>query len=205
MEQYLPLCGGSVEFPYFKPANITFFTLASALGNWGIGSYIISHNEIEILKAKTQEALADMYGWKRQEKAVDILSQLYGLCQDAFSTASGKTTGFSDQNYPPIVIAAPYTTKDVRDLFKMMAKSEKQLQLIDKVVEMEQTPNYCYDVNAENVGNDFRKTNTFIRLFHASRLDFLDIVANLHCSFRFSPYLRLPLVCKSLNTDVSSR
>ena len=161
------------------------------------------YKEIEILKEKTQEVLADMYGWTRQEKSIDILSQLYGLCQDAFRTASGKTTGFPDQNYPPIVIAAPYTTKDVRDLFKMMAKSEKPLQLIDKVVEMEQTPNYCYDVNAENVGNDFRKTNTFIRLFHASRLDFLDIVANLHCSFRFSPYLRLPLVCKSLNTELS--
>ena len=199
----VPLCGGSVEFPYFKPANITFFTLASALGNWGIDSYINSHKEIEILKEKTQEALADMYGWKRQEKAVDILSQLYGLCQDAFRTVSDKTTGFPDQNYPPIVIAAPYTTKDVRDLFKMMARSEKPLKYIDKVVEMEQTPNYCYDVNADNVGDDFQQTGTFIKLFHKSRLDFLDIVANLHCSFRFSPYLRLPLVCKSLNTELS--
>lgn len=196
----VPLCGGSVEFPYFRPANITFFTLASALGNWGIGSYVNSHKEKEIQIKKTQEALADMYGWKRQEKAVDILSQLYGLCQDAFKTASGKTIGFPDQNYPPIVIAAPYTTKDVRDLFKMMAKSEKPLQSIDKVVEMEQTPNYCYDVKVEN---DLRKIDDFIRLFHVSRLDFLDIVANLHCSFRFSPYLRLPLLCKSLNTELS--
>lgn len=199
----VPLCGGSVEFPYFKPANITFFTLASALGNWGFGSYINSHKEKDILKEKAQEALADMYGWKRQEKAVDILSQLYGLCLDAFRTASGKTTGFPDQNYPPIVIAAPYTTKDVRDLFKMMAKSEKPLQSIDKVVEIEQTPNYCYDVKAENVGNDLQKIDSFIRPFHVSRLDFLDIVANLHCSFRFSPYLRLPLICKSLNTELS--
>ena len=199
----VPLCGGSVEFPYFKPANITFFTLASALGNWGLGSYINSHKEKDILKEKAQEALTDMYGWKRQEKAVDILSQLYGLCLDAFRTASGKTTGFPDQNYPPIVIAAPYTTKDVRDLFKMMAKSEKPLQSIDKVVEIEQTPNYCYDVKAENVGNDIQKIDSFIRPFHVSRLDFLDIVANLHCSFRFSPYLRLPLICKSLNTELS--
>ena len=199
----VPLCGGSVEFPYFRPANITFFTLASALGNWGIGSYVNSHKEKEIQIKKTQEALADMYGWKRQEKAVDILSQLYGLCQDAFKTASGKTIGFPDQNYPPIVIAAPYTTKDVRDLFKMMAKSEKPLQSIDKVVEMEQTPNYCYDVKVENVENDLRKIDDFISLFHVSRLDFLDIVANLHCSFRFSPYLRLPLLCKSLNTELS--
>ena len=40
----VPLCGGSVVFPYFKPANITFFTLTSALGNWGIGSYLNNHN-----------------------------------------------------------------------------------------------------------------------------------------------------------------
>lgn len=200
----VPLCGGSVEFPYFKPANITFFTLSSALGNWGVGTHINSEVEFEHLKEKTCEALSDMYVWNRQEKSVDILSQLYSLCRDAFNTVSGKTLGFSDQNYPPIVIAAPYTTKDVRDLFKLMAKSEESMQAIDKVVELEQTPNYCYDFSAESVGTtDFKKINAFIKLFHASRLDFLDIVANLHCSFHFSPYLRLPIICKSINTELS--
>ena len=199
----VPLCGGSVDFPYFKPANITFFTLASALGNWGVGTHINSCKEIECLKEKTEEALSDMYGWVRQEKSVDILSQLYGLCKDAFNSVPNKTKGFSDQNYPPIVIAAPYTTKDVRDVFKMMAKSDASMQSIDKVVELEETPNYCYDVKAEDFGDDFVKTDTFIKLFHASRLDFLDIVANLHSSFRFSPYLRLPIICKSINTELS--
>lgn len=199
----VPLCGGSVEFPYFKPANITFFTLSSALGNWGVGTHINGQKEIECLKRKTQEALSDMYCWARQERSVDILGQLYGLCRDAFNSQPEKTTGFSDQNYPPIVIAAPYTTKDVRDVFKLMAKSEASMQSIDKVVELEQTPNYCYDVLAEEVGDDILKTDSFIRLFHASRLDFLDIVANLHCSFRFSPYLRLPIICKSINTELS--
>ena len=199
----VPLCGGSVEFPYFKPANITFYTLTSALGNWGVGININSQKEIECLKGKSKEALSNMYGWTRQEKSVDILSQLYSLCKDAFNTGAGKTTGFSDQNYPPIVMAAPYTTKDVRDLFKMIAKSEKPMQAIDKVVELEQTPNYCYDVTAEDVGGDLMKTDEFIKLFHASRLDFLDIVANLHCSFRFSPYMRLPIICKSINTELS--
>ena len=199
----VPLCCGSVEFPYFKPANITFFTLSSALGNWGVGTLVNSQKEIGCLKEKTSEALSDMYGWSRQEKSVDILSQLYGLCQDAFNTVQDKIKGFSDQNYPPIVIAAPYTTKDVRDVFKMMAKSVVPLQSIDKVVELEETPNYCYDFNAKELGSDFRKTNTFIKFFHASRLDFLDIVANLHCSFRFSPYLRLPIICKSINKELS--
>lgn len=199
----VPLCGGSVEFPFFKPANITFFTLASALGNWGVGMQLISKKEIDCLKEKTRAALSDMYGWTRQEKSVDILSQLYSLCKDAFNTDARKITGFSDQNYPPIIIAAPYTTKDVRDLFKLMAKREKPLQSIDKVVELEQTPNYCYDVSTENFGDNLGNVNSCIKLFHASRQDFLDIVASLHCSFRFSPYLRLPIVCKSLNTELS--
>ena len=199
----VPLCGGSVEFPYFKPANITFYTLASALGNWSVGILINSKKDIEHLKEKTTEALSDMYSWARQGKSVDILSQLYALCRNAFNTGPEKTTGFSDQNYPPIVIAAPYTTKDVRNLFKLVAKSEASMQLIDKVVEQEQTPNYCYDVNAEDFGDDFLKTGNLIKLFQACRLDFLDIVANLHCSFRFSPYLRLPIICKSINTELS--
>lgn len=199
----VPLCGGSVTFPYFKPANITFFTLASALGNWGVGAFINSDLEVARMEEKSKEALADMYAWSRQEKSVDILGQLYSLCFDAFRTNSGKSLGFSDQNYPPIVVAAPYTNKDVRDLFKQMAHSEKPLQGINKVVELEETPNYCYDVKAEDVDRDFRKTDAFIKLFHANRLDFLDIVANLHCSFKFSPYLRLPIICKSINTELS--
>jgi len=199
----VPLCGGSVEFPYFKPANITFFTLSSALGNWGVRTHINRIVETERLKGETREALSDMYCWARQDKSVDILRQLYGLSQDAFNTVPEKMPGFRDQNYPPIVIAAPYTTKDVRDVFKLLAKSEVSMQLIDKLVELEQTPNYCYDVKAEDINDDILKLDSFFRLFHANRLDFLDIVAYLHCSFRFSPYLRLPIISKSINTELS--
>ena len=199
----VPLCGGSVIFPYFNPANITFFTLASALGNWGVGTFINSDLEVARMGEKSSEALADMYAWSRQEKSVDILGQLYSLCFDAFRTNSEKSLGFSDQNYPPIVVAAPYTNKDVRDFFKQIANSEKELQQIDKIVELEETPNYCYDVRAEDIGGDFGKNNTFINHFHADRLDFLDLVAYLHCSFKFSPYLRLPIICKSINTELS--
>lgn len=199
----VPLCGGNVKFPYFKPANITFFTLASALGNWGLETMINAQKEKKQIEEKTQEALADMQSWARQEKNVDILGQLYGLCQNAYKTAPTKELGFSDQNYPPMIIAAPYTTKDVRDLFKLIAHEEKNMKAVDKIIELEQTPNYCYDVKADGFDLKFETMNTFIKLFHANRLDFIDIVANLHCSFRFSPYLRLPIVCKSVNTELS--
>ena len=199
----VPLCGGNVKFPYFKPANITFFTLASALGNWGLETMINAQIEKKQIEEKMQEALADMQSWARQEKNVDILVQLYGLCQDAYKTAPTKKLGFSNQNYPPMIIAAPYTNKDVRDIFKQKAHEETKMKAIDKVVELEQTPNYCYDVKAVGFDLEFETMNTFIKLFHASRLDFIDIVANLHCSFRFSPYLRLPIVCKSINTELS--
>ena len=199
----VPMCGGSVKFPYFKLANITFFTLASALGNWGLGTKINREIEFENISEKTAKALGNMYSWKRQEEAVDILGQLYGLCQDAYKTAPTKKLGFSDQNYPPIVLAAPYTTKDVRDLFKQMAREVAAFEAVDKVVEQEETPNYCFDASMEKTVVEFSKMDSYIKLFLASRLDFLDVVANLHCSFRFSPYLRLPLVCKSVNKELS--
>lgn len=199
----VPMCGGSVKFPYFKPANITFFTLASALGNWGLGTKINREIVFENISEKTAKALGNMYSWKRQEEAVDILGQLYGLCQDAYKTAPTKKLGFSDQNYPPIVLAAPYTTKDVRDLFKQMAREVAAFEAVDKVVEQEETPNYCFDASMEKTVVEFSKMDSYIKLFLASRLDFLDVVANLHCSFRFSPYLRLPLVCKSVNKELS--
>ena len=164
---------------------------------------VVIHGRIELRQEKAQEALADMQSWARQEKNVDILGQLYGLCQNAYKTAPAKELGFSDQNYPPMIIAAPYTTKDVRDLFKLIAHEEKNMKAVDKVIELEQTPNYCYDMKADGFDLEFETMNAFIKLFHANRLDFIDIVASLHCSFRFSPYLRLPIVCKSVNTELS--
>lgn len=199
----VPLCTGSVAFPYFKPANITFFTLSSALGNWGVGTQNNAQTEKMHIEENTREALGNMYGWTRQEKCVDILGQLYSLCHDGYKTTHTPIPGFSDQNYPPLLIAAPYTTKDVREIFKHMSREMEYMKAIDKVVELEQTPNYCYDVNATEIGIGIDKMNQFINTFHANRLDFIDIAANLHCSFRFSPYLRLPLVCKSVNAELS--
>lgn len=199
----VPLCAGSLAFPYFKPANITFFTLSSALGNWGVGTRINEQVEKAHIAENTCEALGNMQGWTRQEKCVDIIGQLYSLCHEGYKTSPTTVPGFSDQNYPPLLIAAPYTTKDVREIFKLMSREVAELKAVDKVVELEQTPNYCYDVNSAEIGIGFEMMNRFINMFHANRLDFMDIAAGLHCSFRFSPYLRLPLVCKSVNAELS--
>ena len=199
----VPLCCGSVKFPYFKPGNITFFTLMSALGNWGLGTQLNVDDEAGKISDMTREAMANMQSDTRQERAVELISQLYALCQDAIKGLAFTITDFKDQFYPPLLIAAPYTTKDVRDLFKSMARNEEDLKCVEKVVELEQTPNYCYDVNMAEFGCDLQKINSNIRFFQAERIDFLDIVASLHSSFRFSPYLRLPLIGKSINGDLS--
>ncbi len=199
----VPLCTGSVAFPYFKPANITFFTLSSALGNWGVGTRINAQAEKVHIAENTYASLGNMQGWARQEKCVDIIGQLYSLCHEGYKTSPAPVPGFSDQNYPPLLIAAPFTTKDVREIIKLMSREVVELKAVDKVMELEQTPNYCYDVDATEMGISFEKMNQFINAFHTNRLDFIDISASLHCSFRFSPYLRLPLVCKSVNAELS--
>ncbi len=199
----VPLFGGSISFPYFRPANTTYFTLESALGNWGVESMIDAHFEASIVKEKTREAIRNIHDWSRQENNIDLLCQLYNLCEASFKLLPSNDQGLTDQYNPPLLMAAPYTNKDVRDAIKRLAREEQSLLSIDKVVELEQTPNYCYDVDAEDISADFAKMSMFLSTFHGKRLDFLDFAANLHCSFRFSPYLRLPLMCKSVNTDLS--
>lgn len=194
----VPLCGGSVIFPFFNPANITFFTLSSALGNWGVGLGNNSNDDIENVKKNSNEALSNKFSWDRQEKSVDIIGQLYSLCQDAYKNIPSEKLGFRDQDYPPMLIAAPFTTKDVRDYFKHLSKSESIVQHVDRVVELEQTPNYCFDVNAELSGAFLSFKSLLV-----DRINYLDFTANLHCSFRFSPYLRLPIICKSINKELS--
>ena len=59
----------------------------------------------------------------------ETLKEIENVKEVKPSLVNGKTTGFPDQNYPPVVIAAPYTTKDVRDLFKMMAGINQTVEL----------------------------------------------------------------------------
>ncbi len=198
----VPLCAGSVHFPYFKPANITFYSLSSALGNWYVGNENIEA-EVQTISAKTRSAISDKYGFDRQENTVDVIGQLYSLCYDAFKIAPIQKNGFSDQNLPPLVLTAPYTNKDVRNIIKQAAHNKEEFKYVDNIAELEQTPNYCYDINAESLAPNFQNINTFIKTFHANRIDFHDFVASLHCSFRFSPYLRLPIICKSINKELS--
>lgn len=200
----VPICGGDIEFPYFKPANITYFTLESALGNWGVGTLNDSQNELNNIIKKTKESLDNLQSSMRQDKMVDIATQLFGLCKNAYQTMPTKDFGFSDQNYPPLIISAPFTSKDVRDIFKKIAHWEDHsFQDVDVLIEIEQTPNYCFDLNTEKIKIDTERLNTLIRLFQSNRLGFIDFAASLHCSFRFSPYLRLPLISKSVNTELS--
>ena len=200
----VPICASSVKFPYFRPANINFFTLSSALGNWGVGTTVNEKNEKECLGEKSSNAVSDINSFARQEEIVDIISQLFGLCQNAQVAASEQKQGFNDQIYPPILISAPYTTKDIRDFFKYVSREESSvLKSVDRIVEMEQTPNYCYSLNAHDFGLDSHTLVSYIKFFQANRMNYLDIAGSLHCSFRFSPYLRLPLIGKSINTELS--
>lgn len=200
----VPICASSVKFPYFRPANINFFTLSSALGNWGVGTTVNEKNEKECLGEKSSNAVSDINSFARQEEIVDIISQLFGLCQNAQVAASEQKQGFNDQIYPPILISAPYTTKDIRDFFKYVSREESSvLKSVDRIVEMEQTPNYCYSLNAHDFGLDSHTLVSYINFFQANRMNYLDIAGSLHCSFRFSPYLRLPLIGKSINTELS--
>ena len=199
----VPLCGGSVVFPYFKPANVTFNTITSALGNWEIGLIIGQDVEIKKILDSTKEAFVNSYGWDRQERSVSLVCQLYGLCQESLKYFQAGQLHFIDQIYPPLVIAAPYTNKDARDFLKKSVREHEDMPMVDKVFEMEETSNYCYDSPEKGNNNFFQQVYNALMFFHADRIDFLDFAASLHCSFRFSPYLRFPLLSKSVNTVLS--
>lgn len=200
----VPIDAGHFDYPFYRPANITFLTLSSSLGNWGIGTIAEENMDFYIyFKIANELYVEGNHSWKIQDKMIGLVEQQYSWCFKMFNIASDQGFSISDQFLPPLLMAAPYTTKDMRDDIKIIARSEKGMKSMAKVIELDETSNYNFDIFDEESYSESNISFSLICMLHLSRTIFIDTIAGLHCSFLFSPYLRLPLISKSINKELS--
>ena len=118
----------------------------------------------------------------------------------------GKT--LEDQLRAPVIMAMPYTSIDMRTIDKSPAMSDEERQVADfaeKLLGYHYTKNYIVWSSISQVHSALEK-----RLFQSvqgsfiePRMKLFDFVGLLHCSMRFSPYLRLPIMGKNINSELS--
>ena len=203
----VPCFAQMIDEPLFLPAVINTQTMNSMVGNWG---YHRQKAQQEIQHQASREAIEAVKfidSFVRQNILTEQIKKLYAIEKEARRLFKVEPR-FRDQFYAPLILALPYNSRDTRKAFANVRftspKDEKIAKDLEFVLSQEQTRNYCFTSEFER----FRQQNpgvlgSLIQYLLQSRSLFLDFVGQLHATFRFSPYLRLPLQGIGINRELS--
>lgn len=102
--------------------------------------------------------------------------------------------------YPSLILISPFHFPKTKKYFKRPTAKEKALL---KVYLSEQRQDYQFEVDdkVKNVLSDKEIAICFSKI--SNRLCFLDYAGHIHAMFSYSPILRLPLIGKSINLELS--
>ena len=191
----------------FSPSRVNTQILNSILGNWGYSKELSDEESIAEKADASKKALADKDGTARQDLLIEQIKRIRAIeTMVAYNDPDKKT--IEDQSRAPLVLAIPYTSIDMRKVERLSEMTHEESRMADFA---ENILGYYYTKNY-TVWNSkrFVKTPEELFLFQSLQRAFLeprmrlfDLVGLLHCSMRFSPYLRLPIMGKNINSELS--
>lgn len=191
----------------FTPTRVNTQIFNSMLGNWG---YAHEHSDEELsrlaIKA-TKEALKGKHSFSRQQELLDQIANMYAI-EYQIAHNIGHMNTFEDQFYSPLIIAAPYNSIEMRKPFTLKSyvnvQERKCAEMLNAVMNFDYTENYTVDIAEKDIPNkDIVLYLAIQKQFVTPRMEFFDIVGLLHSSVRFSPYLRLPVLGKNINSELT--
>ena len=191
----------------FSPSRVNTQILNSILGNWGYSKELSDEESIKVKVEASKNALADKDGTARQDLLIEQIKRIRAIeTMVAYNDPDKKT--IEDQSRAPLVLAMPYTSIDMRKVERSSEMTQEESRMADFA---ETILGYYYTKNY-TVWNSkrFVKTPEEFLLFQSLQSAFLeprmrlfDLAGLLHCSMRFSPYLRLPIMGKNINSELS--
>ena len=164
----------------------------------------------ESIKEKAEvskNALADKDGTARQDLLIEQIKRIRAIETMVAYNDPDKDT-IEDQSRAPLVLAIPYTSIDMRKVERSSKMTQEESKMADFA---ENILGYYYTKNYTVWNNKcFVRTPEELFLFQSiqraliePRMRIFDLVGLLHCSMRFSPYLRLPVMGKNINSELS--
>lgn len=162
---------------------------------------------IEFKAESSKKAFGNKHSFDRQQELLDQIANMYAVERNIAQGIRHKKF-FEDQFYSPLIIAAPYNSAEMRkpfDLNSFPDSYEKTMaKMINNIFNYEYTENYTVDFKkGEYSESDVIIYHAVQEKFVTSRMNFFDIVGTLHASVRFSPYLRLPILGKNINSELA--
>ncbi len=211
-EERLPFCvplfASSIDLGYtFFPTIVNTQTSHCIVGNWNYFKDKPSKYKFENASKDSAEAIKLTDSFSRQNLLIEQIKKLYTIEKESKANFDGDIP-FKDQFFAPLILALPYTNSDVRKLYTQNAVKNGGDKSIAKDIEFvlsqEYTHNYCFSPQFDTTKlKDPLKLGSILRFLFQPRSLFLDMVGQLHASFRFSPYLRLPFQGISINRELS--
>lgn len=201
---YVPKCIKDIDNGLtFNPSVINTLTSHSMLGDW---NYQETEYSDEDRARDSMEACHHSDSFERQDKMIRQIVKMMAI-EDQALYSIYKTLPTLDQLNSPLIITLPFTHKDMRDYLKGIhvpghAKEEKSLRyVLSQPTNKNYTVDFRIEENAADVTFESLSAAYYTIYFHRGR--FLDIVGQLHASYKFSPYLRLPFQGVEINRELS--
>lgn len=201
---YVPKCIKDIDNGLtFNPTVINTLTSHSMLGDW---NYKMTEYSDEDRARDSMEACHHSDSFDRQDKMVGQIVKMMAVENQALYPIH-KTHLTLDQINAPLIITIPFTHKDMRDYLKGIHvpgydKVEKSLRyVLSQPTNKNYTVDFRIEEDAADVTFESLSAAYYTVYFHRGR--FLDIVGQLHASYKFSPYLRLPFQGVEINRELS--
>lgn len=201
---YVPECIKDIDNGLtFNPTVINTLTSHSMLGDW---NYKMTEYSDEDRARDSMEACHHSDSFDRQDKMVGQIVKMMAVENQALYPIH-KTHLTLDQINAPLIITIPFTHKDMRDYLKGIHvpgydKVEKSLRyVLSQPTNKNYTVDFRIEEDAADVTFESLSAAYYTVYFHRGR--FLDIVGQLHASYKFSPYLRLPFQGVEINRELS--
>lgn len=191
----------------FSPSRVNTQILNSILGNWGYSKELTDEESIKEKAEVSKNALADKDGTARQDLLIEQIKRIRAIETMVAYNDPDKGT-IEDQSRAPLVLAIPYTSIDMRKVersSKMTQEESKMADFAENILGYYYTKNYTVWNNKcfVRTPEELFLFQSIQRAFIEPRMRIFDLVGLLHCSMRFSPYLRLPVMGKNINSELS--
>lgn len=190
----------------FTPSRVNTQTINAILGNWDYAEDLTERDLTELQSQSSWEALSDKDGFGRQDLLVGQIAKIRKL-ESMVMVRCDNHFCLEDQFRSPLIISLPYTSIEMRKIQgkeSMAGEDRGKARLAEKILSYHYTRNYTVWNHSEKMTEDqFFAFSQLQRDFLVPRMLNHDFCASLHASMRFSPYLRLPIMGKNINSELT--
>lgn len=186
----------------FSATRSNRLILNSITGNW------FSHLNLDNdMRARDSETACEQCDEFVRQKMLHEQLKAFHEIEWLVASQTKVKQDFEDCYFPPLILAAPYNSREIRKIVSSISIPEELLarkNIITTLFDYEYTRNYT--VKPQKPQMDLEECivyNELLKHYVQPRYLFMDFVAMLHSSVRFSPYLRLPTIGKNISGELS--